>query len=644
MASAVVGQLLIELSANVARLQSDMNEAKGAVKQASEDMSAAIDTVKTAFETLGVGLSVAGLKEFVMNSVDAGEAMHALSQKTGIAVNDLAGLQLAAEMNSSSLDEVATGVKKLSTFMFDAEKGGQAQIDMLHALGVTAREPLPAMEQIADQFAKMPDGAEKSAIAVKLFGSKVGTDMIPMLNHGGDALRAMMDEGERLNPVTAEFTERSKQFSDDLAKIRAGARGNAMAFTNELLPGLTDISEAFLKSSNQSNLFADAGHGVSLVVKDLTLGLSTIAFVLKQDGELLGAMGAGLAALGQGDLAAVGKIATAFKDQFVQAKDEYVNFVTEIVGGQQKISEAAAGQKTDNSVINRIKQLGDLRKAEEDQKKLEEEIFQAHANQMVYDLNQAERQKVLDAEAAKRLAAKLLEEQQYFSKVQALANQNDNTAQSKEQTRFQNDVNDWQKRYALAQENHVLSLAEEEGFQATMDNIIKIHRDKQFQDGLSAFEQQLGQAGKQYRVLFEIDKEYRTAKAVIEGWHAVQAAYAWGAEFGGPIGGAAAAAVAFAATAANVMAIQGASFGGGSGMSGGGSGGAPLTTSSPLAPSVPVGTTAGVAQPAQAASQVNLTIVGNDNTTFTYDQIVNQLIPVLNQAAGNGVNIKVALA
>ena len=193
------------------------------------------------------------------------------------------------------------------------KKGGQAQIDMLHALGVTAKEPLPAMEQIADQFAKMPNGAEKSAIAAQLFGSKVGADMIPMLNQGADALRAMMDEGERLNPVTAEFTERSKQFSDDLAKIRAGARGTAMAFTNELLPGLTDISEAFLKSSNQSNLFAEAGHGVSLVVKDLVLGFSTITFVLKQGGELLGAMGAGLAALGQGDFAAVGKIATALQ-------------------------------------------------------------------------------------------------------------------------------------------------------------------------------------------------------------------------------------------------------------------------------------------------------------------------------------------
>ena len=231
MASAVVGQLLIELSANVAQLQSDMDEAKGAVKQASEDMSAAIDTVKTAFETLGIGLGINGLKEFVMNSVDAGEAMYALSEKTGIAVNDLAGLQLAAEMNGSSLDGVAQGVKKLSTFMFDAEKGGQAQIDMLHALGVTAKEPLPAMEQIADQFAKMPNGAEKPAIAVQLFG-KAGTDMIPMLNQGGDALRSMMDEGERLNPMTQEFADKSKQFSDDLAKIKDGARGNALAFTN----------------------------------------------------------------------------------------------------------------------------------------------------------------------------------------------------------------------------------------------------------------------------------------------------------------------------------------------------------------------------------------------------------------------------
>ena len=43
------------------------------------------------------------------------------------------------------------------------------------------------MMQVADAFKKMPDGAEKAGLAMKLFG-KSGADLIPLLNEGADGL------------------------------------------------------------------------------------------------------------------------------------------------------------------------------------------------------------------------------------------------------------------------------------------------------------------------------------------------------------------------------------------------------------------------------------------------------------------------
>ena len=148
--------------------------------------------------------------------------------------------------------------------------------------------------------------------------------------------------------------------------------------------------------------------------------------------------------------------------------------------------------------------------------------------------------------------------------------------------------------------------------------------------GKAAMANQLAVAGTQFRVFFEINKAYRTAEAVIAGWDAVQSSYAFGAKWGGPVGGAAMAAIAFAATAANIAAIQGASFGGGSGAhgAGGGSGGAPLSTPSPLAP-----------EPQSMRGQTLVTINFGDAVLLPVTTVRN-LIEQINEAIGDGAVIK----
>lgn len=239
-----------------------------------------------------------------------------------------------------------------------------------------------------------------------------------------------------------------------------------------------------------------------------------------------------------------------------------------------------------------------------------------------------------DAAAAKQAAAEaqrqtveLINENAHAALMDAAAGQIDNTVRSKEIKSFQDEIINYQKRFELAQVNHQLSLAEEEAFQTELDAIMRRHHEQQNIDGEAAFTQQLATAGTQFRVMFEINKEWQTAQAVIAGYKAVQDAYAWGSTWGGPVGGAAMAAVAFAATAANVMAIQHAQFGGGAGMNGagGGSGGAPVTTPSPLAPASPQASTP--SQTAPPPAQTTIYLMGNVLTPDFVDQYVLPNVP-----------------
>src|SRR3990167_7655885 len=93
-----------------------------------------------------------------------------LTKKTGTSVEALAGLKFAAEQNDTSLQSVADAAKKLSTSLADKP-------ELFAKLGVTAKDSTGAMVQLPHIFPAIPDGAEKSALAVKLFG-KAGLDMI----------------------------------------------------------------------------------------------------------------------------------------------------------------------------------------------------------------------------------------------------------------------------------------------------------------------------------------------------------------------------------------------------------------------------------------------------------------------------------
>lgn len=613
------------------------------VLSATDETRAAFDSMRKniedvqapllSFQNLAAAAGATALTAMIKSSIDAGDELFMLSQKTGIAVENLAGLELAAKMNGASLESVAMGVKKLSSYLYDASTGTQVNVDTLKALGITAKEPLPAMEQLADKFATMNDGAEKSALAVKLFG-KAGTDMIPMLDQGSAALRDMIEEGQRLNPVTTEFAANANNFNDNLDRIATRAKGNAMIMANELLPALNNIAEAFLSVSTHGDEMKAVGAAIETVLQGMVIGAAGVVYIFKEVGAGLYGLSQMAVAAAHGNFAEAGKIHDEMLKNAEEDKNTYGKFIDDILKDQEKLAAAPAQPQTSNAVANELEALEARRAAIAELQKMNDASDK-------YDIEHAKKNY---EEHVKQMDTLSKKDSDYFQSLRDKMQDMGKSQLQIDQDAQQRELQALAVQREIMATDHELSLGELQQFEEARLNIIELHKKQEEEMGKANMLQLLATAGTQFRAMFELQKVANLAQAVSDGYTAVQAAYKWGSiEFGGPVGGAAMAAIAMAATAANIMAIQSASFGGGTGASGagGGGGGAPLTTSSPLAPAP---TPASIDSTAVPAQSVNITIAGNDQSVFTYDQVVNQLIPAINQAAGNGVNINVNLS
>lgn len=196
--------------------------------------------------TLTSALSVTAFAAYIKSSIDAQDEIYNLSQKTGTAVETLAGLKYAADQNDTSLSAVANAAKKLSSSLVDKP-------EIFAKIGITSKDTTGALVQMADIFAAMPDGVEKSALAVKLLG-KSGEEMIPMLNNGSAALAKLIEEGKQYNPITKESAAQAAEFNDNLAALKSSAGTFGISLANDLLPSLTKITTAMKDAYKEGGL------------------------------------------------------------------------------------------------------------------------------------------------------------------------------------------------------------------------------------------------------------------------------------------------------------------------------------------------------------------------------------------------------
>jgi hypothetical protein len=270
--------LVIQMAADVARLRSDMDQAKGVVNNAMSGIQSAAGLATKALGLLGVGLSAGQFTSFVKDTIDAQDAMLELSQRVGVSVETLAGLEHAAGMSGTSLGTLEKGLKTASVNAFDAANGSKAAAEKFTSLGIAVTDAsgkLKSSDQImlevSDRFAQMEDGVLKTAAANDIFG-KSGGELIPLLNEGSAALGEMIAQGQQFNPVTLESAKAADQFNDNLAVLTGNASALGVEFANSLLPSLSAFSDEVVSFVEDGDLEVWLDRGI--------VGVEALALVL----------------------------------------------------------------------------------------------------------------------------------------------------------------------------------------------------------------------------------------------------------------------------------------------------------------------------------------------------------------------------
>jgi len=277
---AAVGTLTIEMAANVARLQRDMDRASKTVDGAMAKITKAANLAKGALGALGVGLSVVGISNFVKGVSNAADEIGKMAQRTGVAADDLQKLKFAAEMSGVSVNSLGTALQIMARNLQGATEESKAATKGFDALNINVKNvdgslksSTQLMTEVANRFSRMEDGAQKTALAMQLFG-RSGTELIPMLNEGEAGLKNMFKEAERLGIVmNDDLIKASTAFNDSLAQIQGELKGLMISAVGPFIQRLAEITTRFVEARQAGLSFFQSlvrGFTQTTIIQDLT--------------------------------------------------------------------------------------------------------------------------------------------------------------------------------------------------------------------------------------------------------------------------------------------------------------------------------------------------------------------------------------
>jgi hypothetical protein len=252
------GQKLGKVTGRFAKLRSVIKRMGFAkLRGALKGVGAGLARVGTQARALGmrlmiagaaVGAAIAGMYKLVRAYTDYGDASIKSAQKSGVSLQNFQEMAHAANLSGVSQEKLVASYGKLNKTIEGAAKGNKAQADTFKKLGITLTNAEGKIKptndlflEIAESLSKMPEGAEKTALAMEVFG-KSGAELMPMLNNGADGLKTLSKEANALGLVmSVEDARAAEAFNDDVNRLNTRIKGLAMTIGKAILPAMHDM-------------------------------------------------------------------------------------------------------------------------------------------------------------------------------------------------------------------------------------------------------------------------------------------------------------------------------------------------------------------------------------------------------------------
>jgi hypothetical protein len=259
---ATIGSLNVNLGMSTAAFSAGAKKAKETVASLASGVSSAASAIPGLGvaiagigAALGAGALAAGFQSMVSGAMDTIDATGDLAGRIGVSTEALSRLQYAAQLTGSEAESVAPALGKLNA---NLGKGGTEFAESLEGIGLRVSDlkdldPAEAFVQIADGIGKLESPSDKAAASLAIFG-KQGEGLINTFNTGGDAIRGLMEESDRLgNTISDTDAAAVGAANDALDKMWKVIGGIANRVAVELSPFIEYAATQLLNFATQGN-------------------------------------------------------------------------------------------------------------------------------------------------------------------------------------------------------------------------------------------------------------------------------------------------------------------------------------------------------------------------------------------------------
>ncbi len=205
--------------------------------------------------------------------IQLGEQLGKLSEQAGLSVERLNALRFAADQTDTDFNALAKAFAKLSVASAEGAEGSPKAAKLLAGLGIITRDPNERLLALAERFRRVADEGDRTALAVALFGQRIGPELVPLLSQGEEGLRCLQERGQQVaGGLDKEGVAALRAFGDQLDEVKAAAEGLAAEFLRGLTPAATELGQ---------NLRA------ALTDPTVRQGIATLSSALDELGKIL---------------------------------------------------------------------------------------------------------------------------------------------------------------------------------------------------------------------------------------------------------------------------------------------------------------------------------------------------------------------
>lgn len=225
-------------------------------QKAGRDIGKALSDVLSPKSTLmrevaGIGATIAGalavnsIRNFTFAMSDAGEELHNASQAVGLSAQNLYEWRFVADQSGVSAESLTGALSAFSRQIGAASLGNKGAAQNFTKLGVNirdtnghVRDTNELLEEVGFALAAMPEGAERTAAAMRLLG-RSGAALIPVFSGGRDALASVRQAVRDLTGNDLQtYIDKSEELNETMDMFKLGLEAIKISVFLNLAPAV----------------------------------------------------------------------------------------------------------------------------------------------------------------------------------------------------------------------------------------------------------------------------------------------------------------------------------------------------------------------------------------------------------------------